>query len=61
MDNFWLTGGKLVTPRGIADGAVHVVGANVAAIRARAPSGAKALSVGGAYAAPGLIDLHVWG
>lgn len=61
MDNFWLTRGRLVTPLGLVDGALHVVGSRIAAIRHSAPSGARAISVADAYVAPGFIDLHVWG
>ena len=61
MDNFWVTRGRLVTPEGVRDGALHVVGGRIAAIRPRAPIGASAISVGGAVVAPGFLDLHVWG
>lgn len=33
----------------------------IAAIRVRAPRGARTISVRGCYVAPGFIDLHVWG
>lgn len=61
MEAFWITGGHLLTPRGIVPGAVRIVRGCVAAIRSRAPRGAKTLSARGAYVAPGFIDLHVWG
>jgi N-acetylglucosamine-6-phosphate deacetylase len=40
---------------------VQVTGDRIAAVRHRAPSGARAVSLRGAYLAPGFIDLHVWG
>jgi N-acetylglucosamine-6-phosphate deacetylase len=61
VDNFWLTRGRLVMPQGIVDGAVHIAGSRIAAVRGAAPAGARTVSVGGAYLAPGFIDLHVWG
>ena len=61
METFWLTDGKLVTPRGVVEGAVHIVGGNIASIRGRAPRGACRRGLRGAYLAPGFIDLHVWG
>ena len=61
MDDLWLTHGQLVTPRGIVSGAVGIVRGRIAAIRARAPKGARTIDVRGAYVAPGFIDLHVWG
>ena len=59
--DFWLSHGNLVPPRGILDGAVHIVGSRIAAIRPSAPHGVRTISVRGAYVAPGFIDLHVWG
>ena len=61
MNDFWLTHGKLVTPRGIGDGAVKVSRGRIAAIRPGAPRGAKTLSARGGYLGPGFVDLHVWG
>ena len=61
MNDLWLTYGKLVTPRGIIDGAVRIAGGKIASIRPRAPRSARTISVRGAYVAPGFIDLHVWG
>ena len=61
MNDFWLVGGRLVTPRGIMTGAVRIVQGRIAEIRRAAPKGARAISVRGAYVAPGFIDLHVWG
>jgi len=61
VDDRWLTHGQLITPRGVGEGAVRVARGRIAAIRARAPRGAQAISVRGAYVAPGFIDLHVWG
>ncbi|MBI4341739.1 MAG: N-acetylglucosamine-6-phosphate deacetylase [Candidatus Omnitrophica bacterium] len=56
-----MAGGKLVTPRGIVDGAVRVARGRIAAIRPGAPQGARAIGVRGGYVSPGFIDLHVWG
>ena len=50
-----------MTPNGIVEGAVKVVRGHLAAIWRRAPRGAQAISLRGAYVAPGFIDLHVWG
>lgn len=61
MDDFWLTRGKLITPRGVIDGAVKVSRGRIAAIRPSAPRGARTISVRGSYVSPGFIDLHVWG
>ena len=61
MNDFWLAHGKLITPRGIMDGAVKVSRGRISAIRPEAPRGAKTLSARGGYIAPGFIDLHVWG
>ncbi len=61
MDPLWIAEGRLVTPRGIVDGAIQIVRGRIAAIRARSPKGARAISVRGAYVSPGFIDLHVWG
>lgn len=56
-----MTNGRLVTPNGIVEGAVKIVRGYLAAIWRRAPRGAQAISLRGAYLAPGFIDLHVWG
>ena len=61
LNAFWLTHGRLVTPRRIMAGAVQIARGRVAAARVRAPRGASAINLGGAYLAPGFIDLHVWG
>ena len=61
MGDLWLARGKVITPRGAIEGAVRVARGRIAAIRARAPRGTRALDVHGAYVAPGFIDLHVWG
>lgn len=61
MGDLWLARGQLITPRGVVSGAVRVARGRIAAIRPRAPKGARALDVRGAYVAPGFIDLHVWG
>ena len=61
MEDFWIVGGQLLTPRGVLPGAIRVVSDRIAAIRSRAPRGARRLSARGAYVAPGFIDLHVWG
>ena len=61
MHDVWLTHGKLVTPDGVVDGAVRIARGRIAAIRARAPRGARAVSCRGGFITPGFIDLHVWG
>ena len=61
MDDLWLAHGKLIRSHGILNAAVHITHGRIAAIRARAPRGARVIDVGGCYAAPGFIDLHVWG
>lgn len=61
MNSLWLTQGKLITPRGVFDGAIWISRGRITAIRPHAPRGARAISVRGAYVAPGFIDLHVWG
>lgn len=58
---WWLTRGRFSTPHGIIDGAVKISRGRIAAIRPRAPRGARTIDVRGAYVAPGFIDLHVWG
>ena len=60
-DGFWLVRGKLLTPRGIVAGAVHVARGRIAGVARYAPRGAEAIDLRGAYLAPGFIDLHVWG
>ncbi len=59
--DLWLTRARLVTPQGIIDAAVKIRGGRISAVRPSPPRGEKTLSVGGAYLAPGFIDLHVWG
>ena len=59
--DFWLTGGRVLSPEGALDAAVRVTRGRIAAIRPRAPRGVRTISVKGAYVAPGFIDLHVWG
>ncbi len=61
MDNFWIAGGRLVTPSGIRDGALHIARGRITAIEGRAPVGARQRNVRGSYVAPGFVDLHVWG
>ena len=61
MDDLWLTHGKLLALRGAVYGALQIARGRIAAIRPRAPRGAKALDVRGLYVAPGFIDVHVWG
>ena len=56
-----MTRGKLLTPRGTINGALQVSNGRIAAIRALAPRGARAVDARGCYVAPGFIDLHVWG
>jgi len=60
-DDFWLTRAKLVTPRGVIDGAVKISCGRIAAIRRTIPSTAVGLSMRGGFVAPGFIDLHIWG
>ena len=57
----WLTDARLITPRGVREGAVRVVRGRIAAVAQRAPRGAAVQRLRGAWLAPGLIDLHVWG
>jgi N-acetylglucosamine-6-phosphate deacetylase len=61
VEEFWITGGQLLTPRGIVPGAVQIARGRIAAIRRAAHRGACTISARGAYVAPGFIDLHVWG
>jgi N-acetylglucosamine-6-phosphate deacetylase len=61
VNTLWIADGKLIAPRGIADGAVKIEGGRIAAIRRRPPRRARTLSARGSYVAPGFIDLHVWG
>ena len=61
MDEIWLTGGRLITLRGIVDGAIRISNGRIAEIRHCAPRGTKAIDLHGAYVAPGFIDVHVWG
>jgi len=56
-----VSGGRLVMPQGIVDGAVQIVRGRIGAIRPAVPRGASTIRVGGAFVAPGFIDLHVWG
>ncbi len=53
--------GRLVTPRGVVDGAVQVARGRIASVRGKAPRGVSVINLRGAYVAPGFIDLHVWG
>ena len=57
----WLLNGKLISPRGVIDGDIHIVGGRIASIRRRGNSEANHLNLRGAFLAPGFIDLHVWG
>ncbi len=61
MGEIWLTHGKLSIPYGIVNASVHVEQGRIAAIRSRAPRGAKEINLQGAFLAPGFIDLHIWG
>ena len=61
MDAFWLTDARLATPHGIVRGALKVAGGRIAAIRRRAPRAGRRMALGGAFLAPGFLDLHVWG
>jgi len=60
-DDFWLTRAKIITPRGIVEGAVKISRGRIAAIRRTIPTTAVGLSMRGGFVAPGLIDLHIWG
>lgn len=61
MDKPWWVCGRLVTPRGVVDGAVQIARGRIASVRGTAPRGALVMNLRGAYVAPGFIDLHVWG
>jgi N-acetylglucosamine-6-phosphate deacetylase len=61
MADLWIARGRLILADGIREGCVGLRGGRIAALRRRAPRGARTISVGGAFVAPGLIDLHVWG
>ncbi|MDP3723854.1 MAG: amidohydrolase family protein [Candidatus Omnitrophota bacterium] len=58
---WWLTNGKLITPRGIARGAVGIRGGRLAHVGAAPSHGDERIDARGYYVAPGFIDLHVWG
>lgn len=60
MDNFCLTGGKLITPQGIISAPLHIADGKIVGIGAAAARKATTLKVDG-FVAPGFIDLHVWG
>ncbi|TPW01210.1 MAG: N-acetylglucosamine-6-phosphate deacetylase, partial [Alphaproteobacteria bacterium] len=57
----WLTDGRLITPRGVARGAVGIRGGRLARVGAAPSRGDKQIDVRGRYVAPGFIDLHIWG
>lgn len=59
--SIWFDRAQIVTPTGVVAGAVQIRGGRIAAIRRRAPRGARAINLRGACIAPGFIDLHVWG
>ncbi len=61
LHGLWLAHARLVTARGIVEGAVGIARGRIAAIRARAPGKAERLDLRGNYLAAGFIDLHVWG
>ena len=61
MNTFWLTNGKLITPRGIVRGAVGIRAGRIVAVRPSAPSREGQRNVRGRYISPGFIDLHIWG
>ncbi len=58
---WWLTNGKLITPRGIARGAVGIRGGRLTRVGAAPSRGDERIDVRGRYVAPGFIDLHIWG
>ena len=60
-NDFWLIGGRLITPRGVRRGAARIAQGRIAEIRRSAPRGARTIDTRGAFVAPGFIDLHVWG
>ena len=57
----WLSGGKLITPKGVVSGAVGIDEGRIVAIRRTPPTREKRISVHGASIAPGFVDLHIWG
>lgn len=59
--DLWISQAKLVTKKGICEGALQVVHGRIARIVRSAPKSAKTIRLRGAYLAPGFIDLHVWG
>ena len=58
---WWLTNGRLITPRGMARGAVGIRGGRLAHVGAAPSRGHERVNVRGRYIAPGFIDLHIWG
>ena len=61
VDALWLTNARLITPRGIVEGALKVSGGRIAAMRRSAPRAGRRMMLRGAFLAPGFVDLHVWG
>lgn len=54
-----IAGGRLVTPDGIAIGAVLIAGDRISAIADTVPPGVRTLDASGCYVLPGLVDSHV--
>ncbi len=61
MIDFWLVSGTLITPKGLAPGAVGIREGRIVAIRRTPPARGPRINVRGRYVAPGFIDLHIWG
>ena len=57
----WIANGNLITPRGTIRGAAGIQGGRIVDLRPRPAAGSARINVRGAYIAPGLIDLHIWG
>jgi N-acetylglucosamine-6-phosphate deacetylase len=60
-DTTWVTGGTLVTPRGLVRGALGFRNGRIASVGGKPARGDARIDVRGRYVAPGLIDLHIWG
>ena len=57
----FITGGRLVTPEGVAPGALRCAGGRIVALgEVRAEPGDVVVDAGGALVAPGLVDLGVF-
>ncbi len=60
--HFVLTGGKIVTPQGVVEGAVEVKNGKIirtGRLKPKTGDGAEIVDTGGAYIMPGLIDMHI--